>query len=204
MWHRTVRAVLLASLSTVIASASWAIPVTITYGINPGGYNDTGLLGGATVTGGTAVVRWQMTPLQGHFLYVSKATLLSVSLTAPGTTINFAGSLTGYVGGSAAPLWQLLAITRISSPWTAPATHTDHRRDQLELIHDGSAPASQRLSLVLSRGVGCGLYCTAWASLGVSGQEISRVPEPASASLVLLGLVGLAGVGGARRFMRHR
>lgn len=207
---RAIRAVVLASFLATLATTASAIPVTITYAIG-GGQFSYGPYNSGSVTSGTLQILFPT----AISLYSSPVDIYNPPIVKK-LTLN---GPSGYFKLLSPPTYGILDALF----GTIRQTFESLTSDGIDYVSFLSGTAKHRLSagfFILhwdasgtqpraprTRGIGAlggaQIYLT-FSFTPATGHEVSRVPEPTSINLVLLGLAGLAGAGGARRLTRHR
>lgn len=211
---RFTHCLLLAALMAVLSGSASALPVEITYSIEPGaGFNQTGMLGGLLPTGGTAKVIWSMTSLNGDFINGGAGQVVSIKLThSTQGTFSFPtfGALQfAFATDVTTPIVTRARFARFrmsGAPGALPPTQSIHTNTLYAVAHRSppvtaytSVPPGQFFSktfaALITRGPGTQTTYGYPNALGVNGQEVARevVPEPSAGALFALGLVGLSG-----------
>lgn len=210
--------IILTALGTIalVGTASTAVPVDVTYNLTAGGLlNTTNLMGGLVPQGGTATVRW---PVVGGLFTLGPAQILTLKFThsAYGTL-----GLTG-VTGAADPTQTgtagnaIFSKASVSGPPTLLAllsTVLSNFADTLVVRHKlgvgGMASFTLFRNGITGYTVPTGPGGTipmpifAFKKISVTGLEIARTPEPATAPLAGLGLLVLSGYAARRRSRRR-
>lgn len=194
-----------------------AVPVTVSYSIDSGSFS--GPVASGRVTGGSVTVRFP-DAVSLHAASIGPATWLNLTLTGPSGFFRLQNAI-GVSYGVMTPVGETAALSTfyfrppypmiVSAPsiplfTPVPAFSFDLIAARGYVVAYGLAPFASRtmggglFSALISNGIGS----TSLSHYFSIGSEISRVPEPASGTLVLLGLAGLATLPGARRLLHRR
>ncbi len=189
--HRSSGALTMTAAATLLmlmafANPSQAAPITVNYTINPGG-TATGIFNVGTITGGTVSFSSNLTAAS------NSAILLQFKLI--GTQGTVSPAIAAFKSGHLTPFTAQPPSGSFGAWLTATAGNYTYTRVRLNQFGVKTATISALAqSLSQSNFVG---------SFTITGTE-TLVPEPSQGALVLMGLVGLAGAGGALRRVRRR
>jgi hypothetical protein len=198
------------------APAAHAMTVTVKYSVVPFSSGFSGPFSSGDVTGGNVSLRFP-NAVSLFSAPSGSATLLALTLTGPSGYFRLLQPIAA-ASGQISPGRDHIYFGRrtFASPYPYAFTGTNltgtvgqnHAYSPISVVWS-AAGGSAFGAASQPRSIGGFVFWGSMPSgpfihLFETGAEISRVPEPGSAGLVLLGLVGLATVPGARRFLLRK